>query len=909
MPVLSTKVRLPPLRSRVVERERLTDRLAGDAVPDARLVLVAAPAGFGKTTLLVQWLAAVGSERKVAWLALDAGDAEMGVFLRDLVAAIQRAVPEAGADAVALLEAGGSTPDEAVLVSLINDLDALAGPMVIALDDYHVIDEPAVHDAVSVLLDNLPSQVTVAMTTRADPPLPLSRLRARGQLVEIRAADLRFDPEEAEAFLNDVMGLQLEPAWVAALEARTEGWAAGLQLAALSARTHADAADGPGGVAAFVEDFSGSHRIVLDYLVEEVLDRQPDHVRGFLLDTSVLDALTGELGDALTGRADGRDVLELLERENVFVVPLDEERRWFRYHHLFADALRSRLTARQPDRARELHAIASRWFAEHGMLRESITHAVASDDAERAADLVELGLADLRRRRENRTILDWLAALPGDVVRVRPLLAMYMGWRTLADGDIDGVAAWLDAAEANQATVPAPIEPMSDQLDAMVRDREEELRSVPAMVAVYRASVAQARGDIDGSTAHATRALALAGPEDHFPRGAAAGFVGMAAWAAGDPVAAVDTFTEAVDSLRAAGMVADELGATVVLADMWRSRGRPTEARRLLEHALMSSSGLGVVLPTAGDLHVALAGVLCEQGELDGAGEHLEIARQVGEVGSLPENRHRWYVAMAGLLQALGDLDGAVGMLDEAETSYLPGFVPDLSPIASMRARVWVQQNRHDAARDWARERGVRAGDPMSYLAEHDHLTLARLLVAEGEAGASLALLDRIVEAATSAGREASLVEACMVRAVAHQAAGDADSALQDLAAAVGVGEPAGYCRLFLDEGPPMIDLLEALARKGEEPVRASSDRLLASDRRQPEPDAAPNRPDLPDPLSDRELEVLRLLGSELSGPEIASHLFVSVNTLRTHTKRIFTKLGVNTRRAAVARAAELGLR
>ena len=364
MPVLGTKLHPPRPRRRLVQRARLTDRLRADGGEGPRLVLVAAPAGFGKTTLLAQWLAAAErSQRRVAWLALDPGDADLRRFLTHLVAAIQTVEPEAGVDALALLEAGATTPPDAVLVSLINDLDVLAGPTVVALDDYHVIDGAAVHEAVTFLLDNLPPQVTLAMTTRADPPLPLSRLRARGELVEVRAADLRFTTDEAEVFLNEVMGLQLDPALVAALEARTEGWAAGLQLAALSARTHAGAAGGSGDVAGFVEAFSGSHRFVLDYLVEEVLDRQPDEVRAFLLDTSVLDQLAGGLCDALTGRSDGQPMLETLERENLFVVPLDDERRWYRYHHLFADALRARLAARHADRVAELHAAASRWLA------------------------------------------------------------------------------------------------------------------------------------------------------------------------------------------------------------------------------------------------------------------------------------------------------------------------------------------------------------------------------------------------------------------------------------------------------------------------------------------------------------------------------------------------------------------
>jgi ATP/maltotriose-dependent transcriptional regulator MalT len=757
---------------------------------------------------------------------------------------------------------------------------------------------------VTLLLDNLPPQVTLAMTTRADPPLPLSRLRARGELVEVRAAELRFTATEAETFLNEVMGLELAPALVTALETRTEGWAAGLQLAALSARTHA-AVDGPGDVAEFVEAFSGSHRFVLDYLVEEVLRGQPDELREFLLGTSVLDQMTGALCDALTGRVDGQEILEMLERGNAFVVPLDDERRWYRYHHLFADALRARLAGRDADRVRALHAAAAPWLAENGLLSDAVRHAIASGDHEHTADLVELSLADMRRRRQDRTLRDWLAALPDDIVRRRPLLAMFTGWSRLSAGDFDGVDEWLDVAEAG--TAPRLAVALSGALADAARDRETELRSLPAMTAVYRASVAQARGDVAGTVANARRALALAGPEDHFPRGAANGFLGLAAWAAGDLSTAVDTFTAAVASLHAAGMVADELGGTVVLANLWLARGRPDKARRLYDRALAAAeSHPGPVLSTTGDLHVGLADVLREQGNLDAAAEHLEAARQLGDRASLLENRHRWYTANAALLRAGGDLDGAIAMLDQAEPLFLPGYFPDVRPIAASRARVWIAQGRLDDARAWARERGIAPTEAPTFLAEYDLLTVARLLIAEGHTSEAFDLLDRILDAAQAADRNGTVIEARMLRALAHHANGDAEPAATDLSRALTDGMPGGYRRLFLDEGQPMLDLFGQVARAGPHDAQAHAQQLLAAAQRTPAP--APAGRATHDELSERERDVLRLLATELSGPEIARHLYISLNTLRTHTKHIFQKLDVNTRRAAVRRATDLSL-
>ncbi|MCC6829721.1 MAG: AAA family ATPase [Thermoleophilia bacterium] len=905
MAVLATKLHVPKPRPGLVARPRLRDRLDAPDVEAARLILVSAPAGSGKTTLLSQWFASRDATPRgsVAWVSVDGDDNDVRRFLAHVIAALRTTGADVGGDARAAMEAGGAAPVPFLLTSLVNDLDTVADPLVLVLDDYHEITAPEVHESLRFLLEHLPGRMRIAMTTRSDPPLPLARMRSTGAMVELRAADLRFTPDEAESLLNGVMGLGVSREHVDALGGRTEGWAAGLQLAALSIRGRAD-------VGRFVDEFAGSHRFVLDYLIEEVLDRQPADVREFLLRTSVLGAMNASLCEAVTGRDDAREVLRALERDNVFVVALDDRREWWRYHHLFADTLRSRLRDADPGGTADLHRAAARWHAVRGALPEAIAHSAAAGDGERTADLVELALPGLRAHRRDDDIRRHVRALPDELVRARPLLAVFMAWSRLAEGDLDGVEAWLAETERRLAHPEDVDADLRTPLEAECAARDREIRQVPAMVAVYRACVAQARGDVPGTVAHARRALGLAGPDDHFPRGAAAGFLGLAAWASGDLPSAVDVFGEAVASLRAAGGIADALGATVVLADMWSGLGRPDESRRILERALHEAEGHPVPLSTTGDLHVALADVLREHGELTAAVAHMDAARDLGDAASLPENRHRLHLADAGILRARGDLGGALAAVDRAEAAYQPGFFPDRRPVPAVRARLRIAAGDLAAAEAWARTADIEVTDPPAHPAEFAQLTLARVRLAAYRAGAGSALngvadmLDGIAAAAGAAGRTGSVIEARLLRALVLAAAGDDRAARETLAGALTAAVPAGHRRLFLDEGAPMEELLRRLvSAHHDEAAVARARRLLAAET---PGDASSSTSG--EGLSERELEVLRALATDLTGPQIAGRLYVSVNTLRTHSRHIFAKLGVNTRRAAVRRAAERGL-
>jgi LuxR family maltose regulon positive regulatory protein len=925
-PVLATKLFAPARRRQLVARPRLAGQLDSTLDPGHRLTLVSAPAGFGKTTVLSDWLAHLPQRQphaRVGWLSLDDGDNDLTRLMTHVVASFNSV--GLGIDTAVLESLHGASTSTA-LTALVNEVTragehAPGEEWVLVLDDYHVIGASDVHEAVAFLMDHLPDHLHLVMATRADPPLPLARLRSGGQFMEVRAADLRFTTAEAREFLNRAMGLDLTAADVDSLEERTEGWIVGLQLAALSLRGIPERSE----IAGFIEAFTGSNRFVIDYLADEVLARQPAHVRDFLLDTAVLDRLTGLLCDAVTERADGTRMLEGLERANLFLVPLDTERSWYRYHHLFADVLQARLRTEAPERVPSLHQRASEWFASHGLVEDAVRHALAAEDVDRAAYLMEEALPELRRTRQDSLMLAWVRSLPEPVVRRSPVLSILSGWSLMMAGSLDAVEPRLDDAEAALAAG-------AHDHDLAARwANTDDLRTAPATIAIYRASLAQAGSDVAGTVRHARRALELAGPEDHFIRGAAGGFLGLAAWAAGDVRAALSTFSEAVRSLHAAGNLVDELDGTVVLADMWVASGRPDRARRLCERALQSATEGDVPhLRAAADLYVALAELDRELDDLTSAEAHLETARILGERTSITENRHRWFVAMSQVRAAGGDYDTAARLLDQAEALYRHGFYPDIRPIAAMRARVQIAAGDLSSAAEWADDRGVSVGDDADYLREYEHLTLARLLLAqhraeqpsehEGSASpvtAVLGLLDRLHPAATGAGRDGSVLEIRMLRALAHHAHGDLPAALAALSRGLGEApEPESYVRLYLDEGAPMLALLRhaasAAARASEqaaggpgEVLRGRARRLL--ERAQTIEGAEPPQ-SLVEPLSQRELEVLRLLDSELTGPEIARELYVTLNTLRTHTKRIFTKLDAKTRAAAVYRARERGL-
>jgi LuxR family maltose regulon positive regulatory protein len=907
---LATKLYIPPPRPRVVLRPRLIERLNEGL--HRKLTLISAPAGFGKTTLLSEWLA--GRERPAAWLSLDGGDNDPARFLAYLVAALRTIAADIGEGVLGALQSPQPPPTESVLTALLNEIDTVEDDFILVLDDYHVIDARPIDDALAFLIEHLSPQMHLVIATREDPNLPLARLRARGQLTELRAADLRFAASEAGEFLKGAMGLDLSAEDIAALETRTEGWIAGLQLAAISIRGRED-------VPGFIRAFAGDNRYIVDYLVEEVLQRQPERVRSFLLQTSIVDRLSGPLCDAVTGQEDGRGMLEALERSNLFVVPLDDKRHWYRYHHLFAEVLRAHLMAEQPDQVPTLHRRASEWYEHNGSAADAIRHALAAADFDRAADLVELAVPAMRRSRQEATLLGWLKALPDEQVHVRPVLSVDYAGALLQGGEFEGVEARLQGAERWLGTTADMRErPEAPSAEMVVMD-EEEFRRLPGSIAMLRAGQALALGDVPETVTYARRVLDLVPEDDYFRRGAAAAILGLASWTSGDLEAAHRSYADGMASLQKAGNISDAVGGAIALADIRIAQGRLREAMRTYEHALQLATAQGdPVMRGTADMYVGMSEIHRERNDLHAATQHLLRSKEQGEHTGFPQNPYRWPVAMARILEAQGDLDGALDLLHEAERLYVSDFSPNVRPVAALKTRVWVAQGRLGEALGWAREQGLSVEDDLSYLREFEHITLARVLLArytsdraDRSIHEAMGLLERLLQAAEEGGRMRSLIEILVLQALAHEAQGESPFALVPLERALTLAEPEGYVRVFVDEGGPMAQLLSEATAHGIMPDYTG--RLLAVFEAEEHKSADESHlpPALPaqsliEPLSQRELEVLRLIAQGLSNREISERLFLALITVKGHNRNIFRKLQARRRTEAIARARELGL-
>jgi len=900
--LLATKLHVPGPRPGFAPRPRLVKAL-GEGLARGR-VLVCAPAGFGKTALLADW--ARGSGRPVAWLGLDGGDSDPARFWRYAVAALDRARPGL-AGRVDPPPPGSS---DGLVTALVNELAADPGPdeVLLVLDDYHLVDSGPVHESVAFLLENLPPGLRVVVSGRADPPLPLARLRARGQLAEVRAADLRFTAEEAAALLGEAAGPGLPGTAVAALTARTEGWAAGLRLAGLSLRGHAD----PAG---FVAAFSGSHRFVLDYLTDEVLERQDEQLRGFLLETSVLDRLSSALCDAVTGRTGSQAMLEQVEGAGLFLVRLDEVRGWWRYHHLFADLLRARLQAEQPARVEALHRAAAAWYEEHDLADDAVRHALAAGDPAWAARLIERYFDAVFLPGERATVQRWQAALPGELVRSRPRLGLAQMWMAVLSGHIEAAGIALEAAErASADSAEEPFEPSVGRAASL-------LANVPAAIAAGKAWLAYLRGDADDAATFASQAHSKLDEGESMLNSVCQLELALADWLRGRLDDAERGFAASIVGWRAAGQRGLAAAVCNLLGHVQLAQGRLDAVLATYQMALEITAPPGEpALPAAGIAYAGMAKVEYQRGELEAALRHategIERLRAVNYTAPLVTG-----ATLAWIRQAKGDVAGALEAIGEAERVAPRLAATDLSnPVPAQWARLLLAQGDTAAAARWAEQRGLRADDDPGYPREREYLVLARVLLAQDRPGQALALLDGLHALAAGQGRTGSVIEIGALRALALAAAGDPDAGVGALAQALMLGCPQGYVRVFADEGPPMAALIARLvaAQKADQaaargvPLRCLA-RVLRAFGEQPAAAgagraAAAAVPGLVEQLTARELEILALLAAGMPNPRIAKQLVVSLDTVKKHVSHVLGKLGSANRTEAVTRARQLGL-
>lgn len=891
--MLQTKLHLPAEPMAHVAREHLLTRLR--VASRGGLTLVCAPAGSGKTVLLA---AAARRDGNTAWLSVDGADNDVVRFWRHVAATLDRTL---GGSALSVLvdreiHGDGEPVGVGLAAAVLNGLAATTSPpVVLVLDDYHLIDEREVHDSVGVLLDRVPSGLRVAMATRVDPPLPLARWRAAGLLTEVRAADLRFTVSEASSLLSEVTGSPVSERTAQLLSDRTEGWVAGLQLAGLSLARRDD-------VEAFAASFSGSHRFVLDYLTEEVLDRQPHSVRDFLLQTSVLDRLSGPLCDAVTGGTDSQVLLEAVERANLFLVPLDDTRGWWRYHHLFADLLRSRYRRQAPvEVIQETHRRAATWHHDRGEVDDTVRHALAAGDPGWAAEVLGRHADELLLRSEGATLRRWFAELPpgsGDTRRLLLAQARVAAY----GGRLREAERLIDRADQLLGQQSAGFEP---SLDPAV----SPLATPDPMAVLLRAFVAQLRGD--GDTAEALAESVLGDVRSDSAVGLIAGLqLATLPWLRGSALETLTPLTDNVARWRALGAHDRAAWSAFQLGQIQRELGRLDDALATYRDILaVDIDHTGSNAPAAGLAHIGIAQVAYLRGDLDVARDSARLG--VERCGTFIDIRAlaTGLMTMARIHHALGEVTEATAAMAEAARISPGGEVVDLlDPSPAERANLLVAQGDVDTAARWVDGRGLAAGLPPLRVNEPAHLALARVLLAQGRPGDALGQLDPLADRAAAQGRRGSLVDIEILRARSRFAADDQPGAMRSLALAVAMAAPQGAIQPLVDEGNELAVLLDRLA--ADRPGSADEaflDQVRRALGRRPA-DPAAGRQLLIVPLSDRELGVLAEIAQGKPNKVIAADLFISLNTVKKHVTHIFDKLGVTNRTAAVARARQLGL-
>jgi LuxR family maltose regulon positive regulatory protein len=878
-PLLSTKLYIPRPRPKQVSRSHLIERLNESQF--RKITLISAPPGFGKTTLLSAWIPQ--NQYCVAWISLDSADNAPFLLWTYIISAIQMLDAHLGERTLSILRSSQSVSLESVITTLINEIAAFSDRFTLVLDDYHVITSEAIHKSLTFLLDHQPPQMHLIISTRTDPPLPLSQLRARGEMTELRADDLRFTSDEATLFLNQMAGLDLTAADVAALESCTEGWIAGFQLAALSMQGHADHTG-------FINAFTGSHRFILDYLSEQVLQQQPEELRLFLLKTSILERLSAPLCDALIGHTGSQAILEVVDQSNLFLVQLDDDRRWYRYHHLFADVLKHRLNKEQPGAMYELHRRASEWYERAGFLSQAVHHALAAQEFERAARLIERVADSVWQRGEITTLTGWMQALPDAVRRDHPMLCLEYA-RFLAEA-FQNVSAETVVREVELG------------LEANSSTNDQESASLRGRVAALDAHLASLNNDFSQSIQLSHRAQELITADDSRWRGFIALNLAGAYRFTSHWEEASQTYLEAATFCQLAENRVDALAALGLRGEVLQAQGQLREAAQQFEQVLRLAQTWDIPYsPAIGYALTGLGRVWCEWNDLDAALRYTQAGLEHGKQADFVDVMLRGYLAMVRIRKAQGDLDSAMALLEDVEPVVQRMGVPEVKEwVNAFRAQVWSERGDSEAAFHWAA--GV-IGNVHHGIYPTIPVALAQIWLAQGRPDQALQLLDHALQAAKQVGRLGNAIQILVVKALAHRARGDPDQALTDLEKALELAEPEGYIRVFVDEGKPILRLLARAAARN--PASRYIQKLLEGlgGPVAIEP-IAPSQ--LIEPLTTRELQVLQLIADGATNQEIAIELVLAINTVKKHVSNIYQKLGVNNRVQAVAQARHLGL-
>lgn len=878
-PILATKLFIPSPSPNIVPRPLLIARLNDGLAQGSRLTLISAPAGFGKSTLVSEWIA--NCRCPVAWLSLDEGENDPARFIAYLVAALQKIKPGIGDGLQGVLKSPQPLQIENILTNLVNEIASIQDNFLIVLDDYHAIDSPQVDHTLVFLIDHQPPQMHLVIVTREDPDLPIARLRARGQCIEFRAADLQFTPAEAAEFLNQGMGLNLSDEDVAALETRTEGWIAGLQMAAISMKGIQD-------VEGFIQSFTGSHRFVMDYLLEEVLSQQPENIQLFLQKTSVLDRLCGSLCDALLLEPSfpGQSILEYLEHANLFIIPQDNERCWFRYHHLFASLLQKRLEqSLDQEGINRLHILASGWYEKNDMTLEAFHHAAAANDIERAINLMESNKMPLYLRGTATTLLDWLVTLPDSVLNAKPALWCKQAELLLLKGQVTGVQQKLEAAEAALATQTA----LTGNLDDPSRD-------IIGKIAAIRSNLAVAQQNAETILVQSHRALEYLLPGNFAYRSSVNRDIGFAYNLQGNRAEAARSFAEALSISEVSGDAVEPLLSIIGLAQINEIKNQLYLADEYYQRILPKICEYSML--NAGVVYIGMARIHYQWNNLDTAEKFVEKSLQLAQQFSqIPNRLISSELILAYLKLARGDLESSSTLLSQAEKIarqyHLMHRIPNV-----ISARVMLLLRQDD----------LRMADQLSQ--QHDiPISRARVLLAQRSPSAALSLLESFRKQMELKDWQDELLKTIILQAVAFHMNSNDNKALECLSEALAFAEPNGFIRLFLDEGSPMADLLLTAASRGIH--RDYATQLLAafeSEKIKKQPDPITFKSSIVEPLSPRELEILRLLAKGLSNRQICERLYLALDTVKGHNRKIFDKLNVKSRSEAIARALELDL-